>query len=106
MSLACKIEKATRSSDHYIDALVKSIELWFKSPTTIESKYTNVSDTTGNQEIFSDLDAEFASRNHDKGLRLAGCAFALGEHAINDGNAKSEGLTGTGLRLADEVIAA
>ncbi|CAA9257679.1 MAG: hypothetical protein AVDCRST_MAG83-2530 [uncultured Arthrobacter sp.] len=110
--LAVQVDQPARGADNDLDAALQRLDLRLVGPAAIDGDDARVALLRRGGEVAGDLDGEFAGGHDDEGLRCARdrklvVAGVIGaDDALQGGDAEAKGLAGSGLGLADDVVAA
>ena len=110
-TLTEQIDQTPGGTDDDIRASLECLNLWFKSNAAVDVNDARRQVRGCRPEIFGHLLGELAGRQNDECLRhiriekVLVALFIRGDDVFQDGDAKSQSLTGTGLGLTDDVVA-
>ncbi len=112
VALLGQVDEPAGGADDDLDALAQGVDLRLVGPAAVDGDDAGAAVDAGPLEVAGHLHRELAGRGDDEGLRLARLGQRLeplvggGDHALEDRDAEAERLAGTGLGLADDVVAA
>ena len=110
-TLLVQVDDAAGGAHSHFQTAAQQLGLRLNRHTTVEGSDAGVAQLSGNRQVVAHLNGELAGGNQNQGLRCArvlqvGPALVItANHALDGGQAEAEGLTGTGLCLADNVLA-
>ena len=110
-ALTEQIDQAPGGADDNIHASLECFNLGFKCDATVDVNDARRQVRGGCPEVLGHLLGELAGRQNDECLRhirvekVLVALFIRGDDVFQDGDAKSQSLTGTGLGLTDDVVA-
>ncbi len=114
LALTGQVEQAARGADDHVDALLERLDLGLVRAAAVYGEDADVADLARGQQVVGDLGAQLARRDDDEGLRGVGELRGRGpagldvrgdDDPLQQRKAETEGLAGSGLRLADDVRA-
>ena len=100
-TLVGEVKKTTGGSDHNLGACLELLYLAFVGLSTVDRNNLGFTVGGGQFHVFSNLNTQFTGGNNNKHLHTGA---GVGSEALNDGQTETEGLTGTGLGLANDVL--
>jgi hypothetical protein len=112
VALLEQVDHASGGADHDLDAAVQRLDLRLVGAAAVDLQHTDAAVAGSGGEVAGDLHGELTGGDHHERLRLAGlgqgfpAVLARADDALQDRDAEAEGLAGTGLGLADDVVPA
>ena len=112
MPLFEQVDQPARSADDHFDALGQGFDLRLEGAAAVDRGDSGAAFARRGLQVVGHLDRELPGGHHDQGLRCTGrcqgfVAFVFrGDDALQHRYAEAERLAGSGLRLADDVMAA
>ena len=110
-TLTEQIDQTPGGTDDDIRSSLECLNLWFKSNAAVDVNDARRQVRGCRPEVLGHLLGELAGRQNDECLRhiriekVLVALFIRGDDVFQDGDAKSQSLTGTGLGLTDDVVA-
>ena len=110
-ALLVQVDNAAGGTHRNLQAAAQQLSLRLNRHTTVQSGDAGVAQLRSNRQVLTHLNSKLAGRNQNQRLRCAGVLqisptlIVAADHALNGGQTEAEGLTGTGLRLTNDVLA-
>ena len=110
-ALVHQVDHATGGADDDVDAGGERVDLRLVGAATVDGEHADGALRRRGREVARDLDRELTRREHHerlwlpRGGKILVADLAGGDHAVQQRDAEAEGLAGSGLRLADDVVA-
>ena len=111
VTLLEQVDHAAGGADDHVDAAVQRRDLRLVRAAAVDLEHADRAARAGGRQVSGHLHGELTRRDDDERLRLAGVGqlvvalLAGGDDAVQQRDAEAEGLAGTGLGLADDVVA-
>ena len=96
-----EVEHPARRADHDLRAALEGLDLAIHRRAAVDRHGAHAAEATDARDLVLDLHAELAGRGQDQRLDVRARRLDL----LDDRDAEGRGLAGSGLRLADEVLA-
>src|SRR6476620_1713298 len=101
-----QVVEAARGRDEDVDALVQGVDLRGVAEATGDELVAQADDVHERLERVGDLHRELTRRREDEGVRLARATWQVRlEQSGDEGQTEREGLAGSGLAAAEDVLA-
>src|SRR5690606_26785494 len=107
-----QVDETTRSADDDLGAGGQRLDLRLVGAAAVDLDDTDLAAPRGGGEVVRDLLGQLTRRDHDQPLRAPGvgqivpAVLAGSDDVLQERDAEAEGLAGTGLGLADDVVPA
>ena len=102
-ALVSEVKQTTGGSHHNLGTSLELFYLAFVGLAAVDGNNLGLTVGGGKFHVFGNLNTQFTGRHNYKHLHTGA---GVGSEPLNDGQTKAEGLTGTGLGLANDVLAA
>ena len=110
-ALLVQVDDAAGGAHGHFQAAAQQLGLRLNRHATVEGCDAGVAQLRGDGQVVAHLNGELAGGNQNQGLGCAGVLqvgptlVVAADHALDGGQTEAEGLTGTGLGLANDVLA-
>ncbi len=110
-ALLVQVDDAAGGAHGHFQAAAQQLSLRLNRHATVEGCDAGVAQLRSNRQVLTHLNSKLAGLNQNQRLRRAGVRqisptlIVAADHTLNGGQTKAEGLTGTGLRLTNDVLA-
>ena len=101
-ALACQVDESTRGADDDLRAGLELLDLTLVGLSAVDGDDRGRPVLGQHVDVFVDLNRKFAGGDDDQRLHAG---LGMEPEALHHRDAESEGLAGSGLRLADDVLA-
>ena len=101
-ALSRQVQQTAGGSHDDLGARLDGVDLFLVRLSAIDGRDGGAAVFGCNNHVFGDLDRQFACGNHDERLDAG---FGVVAQSLDEGQAKAESLAGTGLCLANDVLA-
>ena len=110
-ALLVQVDNAAGGAHRNLQAAAQQLSLRLNRHTTVQGGDAGVAQLRSNRQVLAHLNSKLTGRNQNQRLRCAGVLqisptlIVAADHTLNGGQTEAEGLTGTGLRLTNDVLA-
>ena len=110
-ALLVQVDNAAGGTHRNLQAAAQQLSLRLNRHTTVQGGDAGVAQLRSNRQVLTHLNGKLTGRNQNQRLRCAGVLqisptlIVAADHTLNGGQTEAESLTGTGLRLTNDVLA-